>query len=71
MKAGGVAASRGSLTHAVQTVQKATQGLGAVAAVGQTQRRVARGRFISVRNAYGYVSDLTRKVSTTTGTGGS
>lgn len=67
MKAGGVASSQGSLTHAVEAVQKATQtqGLGSVVTVGQTQRRVAQGRFISMKNGYSYVSDLTKKITTT------
>lgn len=65
--AAGVASSRGSLAGAVQAVQKATQteGLGSVATVGRTSRRVARGRFVSMRSAYTYVSDLTRKITTT------
>jgi hypothetical protein len=66
--AAGVASSRGSLADAVQAVQKATQteGLGSVATVGRTSRRVARGRFVSMRSAYTYVSDLTKKITTTT-----
>ena len=67
MKAGGVASSTGSLRGAVTAVQSTAQqqGLSAVAAVGQTTRRVPRGSFISMKNAYSYVSDLSRKITTT------
>jgi len=67
MKAGGVASSTGSLRGAVTAVQHAAQheGLSAVAAVGQTTRRVPRGSFISMKNSYSYVSDLTRKITAT------
>jgi hypothetical protein len=69
MTAAGVASSQGSLAGAVKAVQQATQkqGLGTVAAVGLTQRQVAPGRFASMRNAYRYVSDLTKKITTTAG----
>ena len=65
MRAGGVASSRGSLAGAVRAVQEVTREgeLSAVAAVGTTSRRVVRGRFLSMRNAYSYVSDLRRKVT--------
>lgn len=65
MKAAGVASSKGSMRGAVRAVQEVTEeeGLSAVAAVGTTSRRVARGRFVSMRNAYSYVSDLTRKIT--------
>lgn len=67
MKAGGVASSKGSLPDAVEAVQETTEeeGLGAVAAVGKTKRSVARGRFISMKNSYSYVSDLTKKITET------
>ncbi len=67
MKAGGVASSKGSLRGAVAAVQKASSegGLSAVAAVGQTSRRVPRGSFISMKNSYSYVSDLTRRITAT------
>lgn len=65
MKAAGVASSRGSINGAVRAVQHVVQedGLSAVVAVGKTNRRVARGCFVSMRNAYSYVSDLTRKIT--------
>jgi hypothetical protein len=65
MAAAGVASSQGSLRGAVRAVQEVTQeeGLSAVAAVGTTSRRVTRGRFVSMRNTYSYVSDLTRKIT--------
>lgn len=67
MKAGGVASSTGSLRGAVTAVQSTAQqeGLSAVAAVGQTTRRVPRGSFISMKNHYNYVSDLNRKITVT------
>lgn len=69
MKAGGVASSAGSLRGAVTAVQRtaAQEGLSAVAAVGQTTRRVPRGSFISMQNSYSYTSDLTRKITAVTG----
>jgi hypothetical protein len=67
VRAGGVASSRGSLAGALTAVQEVVQqgDVGAVAAVGQTSRRVPRGSFVSMRNSYGYVSDLRRKVTVT------
>jgi hypothetical protein len=67
MKAGGVASSKGSLRSAVTAVQEASSegGLSAVAAVGQTSRRIPRGSFISMKNTYSYVSDLTRRITAT------
>ncbi len=67
MKAGGVASSKGSLRGAVAAVQEASSesGLSAVAAVGQTSRRIPRGSFISMKNSYSYVSDLTRRITAT------
>ena len=69
MRAGGVASSTGSLRGAVTAVQRtaAQEGLSAVAAVGQTTRRVPRGSFISMQNSYSYTSDLTRKITAVTG----
>lgn len=69
MRAGGVASSRGSLVGALQAVQRASQdgGLSLVAARGETQRSVRFGRFISMKNTYTYTSDLTRKVTDSTG----
>ena len=69
MRAGGVASSKGSLTNALTAVQEVTQeeGIGAVAAVGETSRRVRRGSFVSMLNSYSYVSDLGKRITTTTG----
>lgn len=66
MAAGGVASSTGSMQNAVTAVQRtATQeGLSVVAAVGKTTRRIPRGSFISLKNHYDYVSDLSKKVTT-------
>ena len=67
MKAAGVASAKGSLANGVKALQEVVQEseIGAVVAVGQTQRRVRRGTFISMRNTYSYTSDLTRKVTET------
>ncbi len=69
MRAGGVASSKGSLTGALTAVQEVTQeeGIGAVAAAGQTSRRVRRGSFVSLLNTYSYVSDLGKRITTATG----
>ena len=65
MKAAGAASSQGSLINGVTALQEVVQEseIGAVVAVGQTQRRVHRGTFISMRNTYSYTSDLTDRVT--------
>lgn len=65
MRAAGVGQHQASLRGAVEAVQESVQegDVGAVVAAGRTNRRVARGQFISMVNKYRFTAYLDRKIS--------
>jgi hypothetical protein len=67
MRAAGVAPSRGALSGGVRAAQTVgdDDGSGTVMTTGTVLRTVPPGRFVSMRSAYAYTADLTRRISVT------
>ncbi len=67
MRAAGVdshpSSVRGAINAVQETIEEKDLGLSAVASYGTTDRRVARGDFVSMRNNYRFVAHLNEKIS--------
>jgi hypothetical protein len=67
VRAAGASTSPGGVAGGVRAVQEADDdgGSGSVMTTGTTLRRVPAGRFASMRSAYAYTADLTRRTTVT------
>jgi hypothetical protein len=67
VRAAGTSTAPGGVTGGVRAVQAAGDdgGSGSVMTTGTTLRRVPAGRFASMRSAYAYTADLTRRTTVT------
>ena len=67
VRAAGVQTARGAVPRGVRAAQEVSddEGSGSVMTTGTTLRRVPAGRFVSMRSAYAYTADLTRRTTVT------